>query len=186
MTTIIGLDIGLAHCGVSAISARYGASGIVFELLGAGVIVTEKRAAKVTVSTTEDNLTRIRKMAEELRSWLELYQPPIVVAESMSWPRNAGALAKIGMAWGVVGTCCLRAPSQPVLIDVSPQSIKLAVCGNKSASKEDVIQAMQSKLGPMPSTIKKADLEHACDASAAVLAAVKYREDVKLWISKSA
>lgn len=184
MTTLLGLDIGLAHCGIAALAVTETSAGFSYELLNAGVVVTEKRAAKVTVSTTEDNVARMRKLAEELKSWLDLFQPKLVVTESQSWPRNAGATGKIGMAWGVVTSACLWAPSHPRLIDVSPQAIKLAVCKNKSASKEDVIVAMTALLGSLPVEIKKADREHACDAAAAVVAAVQYREDVKLWIAR--
>lgn len=183
-TRIIGLDVGLAHCGIACVEVSATPTGFSFTLVDAAVIVTEKRGSKVAMSTTADNVLRMRELSDGLHdAMIPMLRPKLAVSESQSWPRNAGSSAKIGMAWGVV-TTLLHVRSIP-LYDVSPQAIKLAVCGNKSASKDAVISAVTAIVGPMPSKIKKADREHSCDAIAAVMAAVRYREDVKLWIAQN-
>ena len=179
MTIIMGLDIGLAHCGIAVLDCVGGPNPHI-TLRAAEVCVTEKRAAKVAVSTTEDNIHRMRKLAAVIAAVYAAHSPSLVVTESQSWPRNAGATGKIGMAWGaIVGVL----PASTPILDASPQAIKLAVCKSKSATKDEVITAVEQRLGALPKTIKKADREHAADACAAVLAAIQYREDVKLWIS---
>lgn len=180
-TKIIGFDVGLAHCGIACVEVSATPTGFNFALVSADVIVTEKRGSKVAMSTTADNVARMRELGDGLHdAMIPMLQSKLAVSESQSWPRNAGSSAKIGMAWGVV-TTLLHTRHIP-LYDVSPQAIKLAVCGNKSASKDDVISTVTAIVGLMPAKIKKADREHACDAVAAVMAAVRYREDVRLWI----
>jgi hypothetical protein len=79
------------------------------------------------------------------------------------------------MAWGVVAAY-VQQRGLP-LVQAPPQALKKAVCGDRSASKEDVRAAIDTLFGVdlaamflKPKKLRKADYEHPFDALAAVFA----------------
>ena len=173
---VLGIDPGFANVGYAVVSlaATYD------HVLAMGLIRTEKAAKKTKTRASEDNLVRAKEIAAELASIIDKYKISVICAETMSYPRNAAAAAKMAMCWGVIATLAHRY-NLPVT-QASPQEIKKSLCGRKDASKEDVQDAIH-KLFPVtdnrvtncvrPSILQAVPLsmrEHPFDALAAVVA----------------
>lgn len=167
---IVGIDPGFASLGWA-----------VAELLTTGprlVSVGCVRTApgRDSVLKTTDNLARLRILWRGLQSLAEL-RPVALACEAQSWPRNAGAATKVGMTWGLVAALA-ESLAIPV-IHIAPQALKLAVAGNRSASKGEVAAGVALRpgfelLGGLldSSRLPAGQWEHPTDAAAAIVAAL--------------
>jgi crossover junction endodeoxyribonuclease RuvC len=164
---VLGLDPGFASLGWCACSVTAGS----VRAVAAGVLRTKKSAAKHGVYASDDNLTRARFIYSAFDAIVVAFQPAALCAESMSFPRNASAAAKVAMSWGVIAAVA-EAHALPVL-QASPQAVKLALCGKKDASKEEVQAALRVRIGdldPLLLNVPKGQHEHPYDAGAVVVA----------------
>lgn len=165
---ILGLDPGFANCGYAEIQLHPDRE----EVISLGVIRTKKSSAKKNILSTDDNFDRLQEIAKELKWMLDnRKQIKAICAESMSYPPNASAAAKMAMVWGVIATLSLTY-SIPVL-QVSPQRIKKAVCGNNDASKEDIETELIEMYSPRPDLLDgtpRSKREHAFDGLGAIVA----------------
>ncbi len=173
---LLGLDPGFANMGWAVIEiASWGE-----KLIETGVLRTEKSDKKRQVLASDDNLRRGREVAETLMGVLKRHHISAICAESMSFPRNAGAAAKMAMCWGVVAT--LSAQSNLPVVQASPQEIKKCLCGKKDASKEEVEEAVKRRYGQtdaMLADVAASYREHAYDAMAAVVTALERSEVIR-------
>jgi Holliday junction resolvasome RuvABC endonuclease subunit len=107
-----------------------------------------------------------------------------VCAETMSWPRNAATSARIGIGWGIlIG----RVGDRP-MAQASPQEVKLAMGLARSASKEEVQQAVRERFGRYAfdaAEIHPALFEHAYDAAAVVVACLE-NETIRMLRGRAA
>jgi crossover junction endodeoxyribonuclease RuvC len=123
---------------------------------------------KVQLRSSEDNIRRAQEIYNELIIILEAHEVRLICTETMSWPRNAGVVAKMGIVWGVIASVAqlYRVP----LIQASPMEIKRAVTGDGKASKERmiarIIELFPNLALPTQTTLQ----EHAADAVGAVIA----------------
>jgi Holliday junction resolvasome RuvABC endonuclease subunit len=145
---LLGIDPGFSNFGYAALCIAPPPSEAK-RVISFGVFETEKAKKKQHVLATEDNLKRAREIADFLDSWIDAHgndrnQVIAICAESMSWPRNAGVTAKMGITWGVVATVA-RAKRVPIF-QASPQEIKKRTAGFKSATKEEI----QAAIGNIP------------------------------------
>ena len=167
--TILGFDPGFAHLGYAALEIRDGA----YTVRGLGIVETKKSAKKRSFLASDDNLRRAREIAECLDKLVSQYNPSAIACESMSFVRNASACQKIGIAWGVLAAVAELSGSIPIL-KASPQDVKLRVCGDRTASKLDVQNALISLFGDgvsiLWSDIPSGKREHCADALAVILA----------------
>lgn len=163
---VLGIDPGFAALGLARVEYRADGCTAVDTLR---TFRTAKSGKKAAVLATEDNMRRCQEIGEALATYFADEDVVAVCCESQSWPRNAGAAAKVAMAWGVLAEIA-RARGVPI-VQASPQRIKLAACGRRSATKLEVRAAMDKRypLHP-PWPRRKADVEHAADALAAVWA----------------
>lgn len=138
---VLGVDPGFAHFGYAVVAL--GVRPEHDEVVAMGVVVTEKVARKRNVLDADDNVRRTVEIAAGLARVLDRYPVRLVCAESISMPRNSGTAAKIGLAWGAL--CALVHARGLALVHASPQQLKLALCGTKSASKQDVEQAVRAR-----------------------------------------
>lgn len=168
---VIGVDPGFASIGYAVVRIEPE-----FEVVEAlGVIRTEKSDAKRNVMASDDNLRRAREIYEAVRGILTP-SPFAICAETMSFPRNSGAAAKVAMCWGVIAS--LSAEKGIPVVQASPQEIKKVLCGARGASKEEVQEAVLKRY---PENVVLRELtgiipsqrEHAFDAVAAVVACLK-------------
>jgi Holliday junction resolvasome RuvABC endonuclease subunit len=161
---VLGIDPGFATCGLAAVDVTPGAERVV-ELQ---VVRTEKSKRKLDVRASDDNVRRASELEAALSVCCSRHRP---VALACDWPRDATTSAKVGIAWGVVVAVAHRFAIP--IVQASPQAqrrIKQALCGSKTATKDDVILAIEQRFPgvqwPEPPSLR----EHAADAAAAVLA----------------
>lgn len=170
---ILGIDPGFASVGYAVVAM--GAEPAQDSPIKMGVIRTQKADGKRKVRASEDNLERAKEISKELQTILTLYPASLICAETMSYPRNSAAAAKMAICWGVLAAIAQQRGI--ALTQASPQEVKKAVCGKKDASKEDVKVALDSMFPSMLtgtlglcSKIPASVQEHPYDALAAVIA----------------
>ena len=168
---ILSVDPGFSSVGWALGSINTG-GGI--DYLGGGVIRTKKSSAKVLVC--DDNAVRAREIVAGIMGVFETIgahpsKLKAIVSEAQSWPRNASVSAKVGMCWGIM--CTFSQVCEIPLVQVSPQNLKKSLTGRKSASKQDVAEAVadvwpkiQADANMYPATQR----EHIYDAAAALIA----------------
>ena len=162
---VLGIDPGFSSLGWAVCVARYPAE---LQPIYCGIIRTEKAGKKIQLRASEDNITRAQIIYAEIAGLLLSHKITLVCTESMSWPRNAGVVAKMGIVWGVIASVChqWRIP----MLQVSPVEIKKNLTGSKTASKEEMIAEIVSRYPKLELPSQKVLQEHAADAVAAVLA----------------
>jgi Holliday junction resolvasome RuvABC endonuclease subunit len=168
--TILTLDVGFRATGW----AVCGPDGPV----ACGVIRTEPSAKKLKVRTADDYSIRAAKMARELHNIIRAYNVARVIGELPSGgAQNARAMAMMNMATAVVAAVVElnELPSEWA----TPGDVKLALCGKKSASKDDMMNKARAVWGhqcEFPAV--KAEFEHIADACGA-WSALKYGSIVR-------
>lgn len=174
ITRALCIDPGFANFGWGLIdfSSEEGAPP---SFVACGVLHTEKDSA---LHKPEDFVERGQKLSREFLLLFTKAKPDIVFAEAPSWVRDSTANAKLGFAWGMVGTC-LGSQETPIDI-VAPQQLKFRLTGDRSASKEIVRAAVVSLL-PEASIFLRSlgrHYDHAADALGAglVLYALRSRK----------
>jgi Holliday junction resolvasome RuvABC endonuclease subunit len=161
--TLLGLDPGFASLGYAILAVERQPRVLLF-----GAFETAKTAKKHKVLAVEDNVWRAMKIAKMLR-YLATCAPRTVAlcCEAMSFPRNASVAAKMAMSWGCIASLS-EAAAIPVL-QASPQRVKEAVCGVKTATKEEVQSAclrLYPEIGAMREATARTAWEHPHDALA--------------------
>lgn len=170
---ILGIDPGFANCGYAVVMLNADGS---LKPVTMGVFETDKSTAKRNVLASDDNVRRSREIYRFLRDLLREGPHGLIraiCAETMSFPRNASTSAKMALCWGVVAA--LSEEFDIPVLQATPQGLKLAVCGDKSASKEDIKKALDKKFGKAVLTglckeTTSSKQEHPFDALGAVVA----------------
>lgn len=176
MKTVLALDVAFTNIGW-AIIEPYNNKDLVTTI---GNIANPSNAKKKKVLLTSSYTTqRIAKVYEELREVYEKHKPNCIVAEI---PASGGRsqISAVGMARGVTIVSCFvtqyAIPSQWV----SPEDGKVALCGNKKASKIDMMNTavkLYPELKELAPVSKRSTsgyegwFEHSADAIAGFLAA---------------
>jgi crossover junction endodeoxyribonuclease RuvC len=171
---VLGIDPGFASLGWALVELDKTSE----ELLALGLISTAKANKKLNMLATDDNVRRMREIHAGLE-WIneraERYTDGInaIAIESQSWPRNASATAKVGMAWGIV--TAFACAHDIAIVQATPMQIKEHVTGAKTATKDAVrkavgampgMESLEEHLGKIRAKTKH---EHPVDAVAAVL-----------------
>ncbi len=164
---VLGVDPGLAHCGLALLSvARTGLPSV--RVLRVRTVETKRPKHQSACEATHERALRLHL---SLRSFVGPHIPLAIATEAMSFPRNASASQKMGVAWGVLSA--FAASLAVPLLATSPQQIKKRLVGTVSASKEEVGEAVSAKLGAryvsLVTAFKKTDHEHIHDAAGAAL-----------------
>lgn len=164
---VLGLDPGLATFGIAVV--RILAEGETIEYME--VVKTKKSNAKRRVLVSEDDFTRARAIAVRMSAAAHRYKVAGLCFEAMSRPRNASSAFKVALSFGVIAQ--LSAENDLPVLQVTPKELKKGVCGNSSASKDEVLLALHKRypiqlerwLQPM----NKGDREHPVDALGAIV-----------------
>ncbi len=162
--TVLGIDSGLASCGLAVVRLLPAGE----ELVRAWVFTSKPSDRKVGVRAADDLARRARELAAEVIDALEAHRPVAIAIEAPSWPRNAGSAAKMGAAFGVVFALAQRFDLP--LVQASPMDVKLAVTGRKTAAKDEVVLAVETRFPGIEWPRQTTLWEHAADAVGVVLA----------------
>ena len=161
---LVCLDPGFASLGYATLVLEERARVTTF-----GVIHTEKSAKKRQILEVDDGLRRARELAAFLRRLVASGRTVALCAESLSisvgW--SNGVAAKMGIIWGVIASLS-EATGIPV-IQGSPQDVKKAVCRVKTATKEEVQEAvvrLYPEVEAMRLALPRGQWEHSHDAVA--------------------
>ncbi|WP_242394837.1 crossover junction endodeoxyribonuclease RuvC [Anaeromyxobacter oryzisoli] len=161
---ILGIDSGFSSLGLAAIELQPDRE----QLRDVWVVRTEKSARKLGVRSGDDTARRARELAHHVELAIVSHQAAAIALEAPSWPRNAGVAAKMGVAFGVV--FALAEKHRLPLVMAGPMDVKLAVCRSKTATKDDVIAAVERRFPDITWPSQKTLYEHAADAVGVVLA----------------
>lgn len=184
---ILGLDPGFAKTGW-ALMEIHGSQP--FRIAAMGLLETKKSKTLDHVLASDDNFRRARKIANLIQGLCtghhSLYPKDVdqsgsslLCIEAMSFMRNAGSMAKVALAYGVVAA--VAESMQIACVQASPQKIKKA-CNvapssawkedkTKKAAKFKVIEEIQRRYPEtveMTKGIPKTKLEHPYDAIGAI------------------
>jgi len=164
---VLGLDPGFASFGYGVVELLRDSERIV----EVNVIRTKKDAKKRAVLAADDNFRRARAIYAALIEVVDRYHPVVVAAETMSFPRDASAAAKVAMAWGVISA--IAESRQLPMAQASPMKIKQSVAGNPKASKEDVQSALRRRyvgqFFPFQKALPQGQWEHGYDAIGSIV-----------------
>lgn len=150
------------------------------EVVACGVITTEAKSKKSRVRTADDTAMKAAQIAAELREVVTAYEVKGVVGELPSGgAKSAAAMKLMGMATATTAACLelLGLPAEWV----TPNDVKMAACGNRSASKEEVMDACRKRFAHHGFPKAKSAFEHIADACFAYVAASKGGNLVKLF-----
>lgn len=159
--TLLALDVGFAKTGWVVIKNK---NPIAF-----GIIKTEKTKNKLT-RTSDDIAYRASVIAKGLRDVILKYDVKGAVGELPSGgSKSAIAMRAMGMATAIASSVCVIM-GIPVEWTTARDG-KLAVCGKKNASKEEVMSAVRKFYPHVDWPKTKAGFEDVADAMGAYLSA---------------
>jgi crossover junction endodeoxyribonuclease RuvC len=161
---VLGIDGGFASMGLAAVDL----TPTTERVDRAWVVRTELSAKKLGVRSGDDTCRRARELAKAVGAAIAEYSPMAIAIESPSWPRSAGVAAKMGVAFGVV--FALAEKHRLPLVMATPMDVKKAVTGSKTASKDDVIGALELRFPDLELPQQLTLQEHAADAVGVVIA----------------
>jgi crossover junction endodeoxyribonuclease RuvC len=150
MVVVMGIDPGVANTGFGVVRSVGGR----MEAIDAGVIEVPPGLPP------EQRLGRIYEALDELLEWRD---PDAVALEDVYFGKNVRSAIGVGQARGVAMLAATR--HYKPCFDYTPQAVKMAVCGNGGAAKDQVQRMVGSLLGlrrlPAP--------DHAADALAVAI-----------------
>ena len=129
--TILGVDTSLRSSGYGVLAAE----GSRMRALEAGRI---RNAPKLPLSEC------LRVIHARVAELIALHAPDVVAIESVIYGKNAGTMLVLGEARGAVITAAAAA-GLPIY-EYEPRRVKMAVCGNGLAEKEQVQRMVKTLL----------------------------------------
>lgn len=121
-----------------------------------------------SLCSSDDVMTRAMALYDNLSAVIKDYKRDVnvVTYEAISHVPNSSSMARIAASFGVIAS--LIAHSKTKSYGYSPMEIKQVVCGNKSASKEDVMESVFTRfpegISILSENTKKSLWNHSCDA----------------------
>lgn len=167
----VSIDSSLANTGVAV--GNVGRTGIVTV---STISLTETTKTKnKQVRASSDAIARCRQTHDFVSKIIREEDPGIIFAETPSGSQSSSGMKSYG------STCMLIASLSPPPIEVTPNEVKMASVGNKTASKKEMIKWASTK-HPLVEWDKNKDgtlknkNEHMADAIAIAYAAVQTDE----------
>ncbi len=102
----------------------------------------------------EDHFVKLQRITREISEIIEKYMPDELAVEAPFYGKNPQVMLKLGRAQGAAIAAALL--KNIPIFEYAPRSVKLAITGTGSASKEQVALLVQKLLG-ITSTQKYAD-----------------------------
>ncbi|MCR5217342.1 crossover junction endodeoxyribonuclease RuvC [Treponema sp.] len=150
---ILGIDPGLANTGFGIIDYKAGK----FCLAGYGVIETD---------SSQSHELRLLYLYNRLSAVIEEFKPDAAEMETLYFSRNTSSAMAVAEAKGVI-TLCLAQSAVPLYF-YTPNQIKYAVTGTKTADKETVQNCVKMLLRLK----EKPSPDHAADALAGAITCI--------------
>ncbi len=175
---VLGLDPGFSNFGWGAVRLLLDGGE---RVLGVGSIRTEPSKRKGLVR--DDDRRRAAEIARQLLVVARRYAPAVLCVEALSHvnPKTSrmpvSTTVKVGRAWGEVDM--LAELLETALVQASPQTIKKALCGTRSASKAEVKRAITGRYPEVEELLRSIPAgrhEHPVDALGAVVASLHTNE----------
>ena len=167
MIKFLSIDSSLANTGIAVGTTDGNKTDIEY----IGLITTEKDKSK-KIRASSDTISRCKKTYYTVHSIIDNYKPDVVFIETPSGSQNSSAMKSYG------STCMLIASIRPNPIQVTPNEVKEASVGKKTASKKEMIDWAYN-LYPNVAWDKNKDgslknkNEHMADAIAITYAGIK-------------
>jgi crossover junction endodeoxyribonuclease RuvC len=124
---VLGVDPGLARCGLAVVGRRDRATSLVW-------------SGTVSTSSETDEAARLRKLADGMRIAIERHQPQAVAIERVAWSRNQVSALHVARATGALMLVAAQA-GLPV-DEYAPNEVKQAITGMGNADKKQVQVAL--------------------------------------------
>lgn len=179
--TALGVDPGLAHCGLAVVSETNEGN---LRILHCDVINTTKDSTTAGLKVCDDDTRRLVTIQRAVMAAICEYKPTLVGLETytpLAGKQGNGAF-KVATVYGSVHALATSA-NRPVY-SATPQDVRLAFLGSRSGTKEDVQEALKKHCSGIDKAIEKFNKslrEHVVDAIAhAVLALDKTRLERRL------
>lgn len=166
---IMGIDPGLRNLGVSKLLLD---PPVGYDLVGLEFIETKKEDKKRGLRQKADDTRRLGAIVDRFDEIVRDWKPHVFSFEERPTVRNASASAKVALAYGA---CLAIARLQKALVlEYGPMDLKVLVCDNKKASKQDVDDALSARFSVLANyEIAASKREHLADAVAAALKAAQ-------------
>lgn len=169
---IVGVDPSLRNFGI--VNAILDTDTLEFEVTSMKLVESEDNAKKAkTVRKNSDDLRRARLLHEGFQ--LACQGASFAFVEVPVGSQSARAMASYGICIGVLASCPIS------MIQVTPTEVKLAMTGEKTATKDEMIEAaVKAHPGAKWLTRKSggqlallAANEHLADATGAIMAGIR-------------
>lgn len=134
---VMAMDPGFRTFGVAIIEVGKDYEKVVC----VDVIRTEPSKKKLKVLSSTDDDRRVREITGKLVSLDLKYKATIFTSEERANVRSASSSAKVAIGWTI--PVVLGAIRDVPLIQQSPQDLKLKTVGKKTATKADIMKAME-------------------------------------------
>ncbi len=119
-------------------------------VMGYGLINVQKQHIKlialgvIELTKYGDHYRKLQKIFERTVHLVDEYKPDEMALEAPFYGKNVQSMLKLGRAQGVAMAAGLHR-SVPIF-EYSPRKIKIAICGNGNASKEQIASFLVSML----------------------------------------
>jgi crossover junction endodeoxyribonuclease RuvC len=126
-SSVLGVDPGVARCGLAVVGRRGRTSDLRF-------------ATTVITPADADESVRFRLIAEAARAAIAEHQPAAVAVERVAWSRNQVSALHVARATGVI--ILVAAEAGLPVAEYAPNEVKQAVTGVGNADKAQVQRAL--------------------------------------------
>ena len=131
--TILGIDPGTNLLGFGVVRINEGGKP---EYVDMGVLDIRKES---------DPYAKLARINEFIKGLCETYHPDWMAIESPFLDKNAQVIFKLGRAQGAAMVAAAQYGVE--ITEYAPRKAKIAICGNGSASKEQISTMVQKTLG---------------------------------------
>lgn len=126
-SSVLGVDPGVARCGLAVVARRDRTNDLRF-------------VTTVTTQADEDESIRLRAIAEAARAAIAAHRPAVVAIERIAWSRNQVSALHVARATGAI--ILVAAEAGLAVAEYAPNEVKQAVTGAGNADKGQVQLAL--------------------------------------------
>lgn len=156
---LMSLDPGLGTFGLTVVDT----DGVDRKCVHADVFTSEPLWRKMKIDKSDDDVRRTTLLSRWIETKFARWQPGIVAAEAMSFPRNHQAVVCISLAWGVL-TCQIDMRGL-VLITAGPMEWRRELVNNGKEARAQAYAIRQCPTFKIAAGgIARRDEVHARDA----------------------